>query len=121
MAAELLDDFADGVFFVPLAPLTDPALVPAAIATGLGIRDEGGRPLDERLREFLATKQLLVVLDNVEHLVEAVPALGELLSTSPTVKALVTSRVPPRLRAERSIRCPRWGCPAGTRHHHWTN
>ena len=111
VAAELLDDFADGVFFVPLAPLTDPALVPTAIATGLGIRDEGGRPLDERLREFLATKQLLVVLDNVEHLVEAVPALGELLSTSPTVKALVTSRVPLRLRAEREYPVPSLGLP----------
>src|SRR5215207_520287 len=53
-AAELLDDFADGVFFVPLASLTDPELVLASMATTLGIREEGGQPLGERLRDVLA-------------------------------------------------------------------
>src|SRR5829696_5772153 len=57
--AELLDDFADGVYFVPLAPLTDPDLVPSAMATALGVHEEGGQPLAERLRDYLATKQQL--------------------------------------------------------------
>jgi class 3 adenylate cyclase len=72
-AADLLDDVPDGVFFVPLAPLTDLALMPAAIAAALGIREAGGRPLSERVRDVLADQQLLLLLDNVEHLVEAAP------------------------------------------------
>ena len=82
-AAELLGDFPDGVFFVPLAPLTDPDLVLRPIAATLGIREEGGQPLAERLQESLATKQLLLVLDNFEHLAAAAPAVGELLAVSP--------------------------------------
>jgi predicted ATPase/class 3 adenylate cyclase len=100
-AADLLDDFPDGVFFVPLAPLNDPGLVPATIAATLSIREEGDQPLPERLRSVLATKELLLVLDNVEHLVEAAPAVGELLETSSRLKVLATSRVPLHLRAER--------------------
>jgi predicted ATPase len=100
-AAELLDDFADGVIFVPLAPVNDPDLVPATIAATLGIREEGDQSLPERLRYVLATKQLLLVLDNLEHLVEASPAVGELLGTAPGLKVLATSRVPLHLRAER--------------------
>src|SRR5215207_10059582 len=75
-AAELLDDFTDGVYFVPLAPLTDPALVPSVIADALSIREEGGQPLADRLRDFLSARTLLLVLDNVEHLVDAAPAVG---------------------------------------------
>jgi predicted ATPase len=99
-AAELLDDFADGVFFVPLAPLADLALMPAAIAAALGIREAGGRPLSERVRDVLADQQLLLVLDNVEHLVEAAPLIGELLEAAPELKVLATSRMPLHLRAE---------------------
>jgi predicted ATPase/class 3 adenylate cyclase len=110
-AAELLDDFRDGVFFVPLASLSDPELVLATIATTLGIREEGGQPLGERLRDFLATKQLLLVLDNVEHLAAAAPAVGELLGGSAGVKVLATSRVPLRLRAEREYPVPPLGLP----------
>ena len=55
-AAEVLEDFADGVFFVPLAPLTDPALVPSAIAAALGLREEGEQSLAGRLHDFLATR-----------------------------------------------------------------
>ena len=110
-ASELADDFPDGVFFVPLAPLMDPALVPSAIASALGIREEGGRPLADRLKDFLATKQLLLVLDNVEHLVKAVPGVGDLLAVSPQLKVLATSRVPLRLRAEREYPVSPLGLP----------
>ena len=109
--AELLDDFPDGVFFVPLASLTDPDLVLPNIATTLGIREEGSQPLDERLRDFLAEKQVLLVLDNVEHLVDAAPAVGELLGASPGLKVLATSRMPLRLRAEREYPVPPLGLP----------
>jgi len=105
-AAELLDDFSDGVFFVPLATLTDPDLVLAAIATTLGIREEGAQSVRERLYDHLATKQLLFVLDNFEHLVDAAPASGELLIAAPGLKVLVTSRMPLRLRAEREFAVP---------------
>jgi predicted ATPase/class 3 adenylate cyclase len=100
-AADLLDDFADGVFFVPLATLSDPGLVPSAIASALGVREEGERSLADRLGEALASKQLLLVLDNLEHLIEAAPLIGELLGLAPGLKVLTTSRLPLRLRAER--------------------
>jgi predicted ATPase/DNA-binding XRE family transcriptional regulator len=111
VAADVVEDFADGVFFVPLAPLTDPALVPSAIAEALGVREEGGQPLRERLQEHLAAKHLLVVLDNVEHLVAAAPLVGELLGAAPGLKVLATSRVPLRLRGEQEYAVPPLGLP----------
>jgi predicted ATPase/class 3 adenylate cyclase len=111
VAAELLDDFADGVFFVPLAPLTESHLVPAAIASALDLREEGGKPLTDRLRDFLSTKTLLLILDNVEHLVEAAPAVGNLLESAVGLKVLVTSRMPLHLRAEHEYPVPPLGLP----------
>jgi predicted ATPase/class 3 adenylate cyclase len=105
-AAELVENFSDGVFFVSLAPLRDPHLVPSAIATALGIREESDQPLWKRLRQALATKQILLVLDNVEHLVEVAPAIGELLAACPGLKVLATSRLPLRLRGEREYPVP---------------
>jgi predicted ATPase/class 3 adenylate cyclase len=110
-AAELLDEFADGVYFVPLASLTNPDLVLSTIATTLGIREEGGQPLQERLQEYLAAKHLLLVLDNMEHLVDAAPHVGELLSNAPGLTVLATSRLPLRLRAEREYAVPPLGLP----------
>jgi predicted ATPase len=110
-AAELLDDFPDGVYFVPLAPLTDPALVPSVIADALSIREEGGQPLRERLQEVLAGQQVLLVLDNVEHLVEAAPVIGALLGAAPGLKVLATSRIPLRLQAEQEYPVPPLGLP----------
>jgi predicted ATPase/class 3 adenylate cyclase len=110
-AAELVGSFADGVFFVSLAALTETELVPAAIAAALGVRDEGPQPLAERLRDFLTAKRLLLVVDNVEHLVQAAPELGLLLENSRDLTLLVTSRVPLRLRAEREYPVPPLGLP----------
>ena len=114
-AAELLDDFADGVFFVPLAPLADPALVPVRHRRGAG-HSRGGRATrcSERVRDFLADKQLLLVLDNVEHLVEAAPLVGELLDAAPGLKVLATSRMPLRLRAEHEYAVRPLGLPSRT-------
>jgi len=110
-AADCLDDFPDGVFFVALAPLTNPDLVPSAIAGALGVREEAGRPLADRLREYLAAKNLLLVLDNVEHLIEAAPLVAELLGATPELKVLATSRVPLHLRAEHEYPVPALDLP----------
>jgi predicted ATPase len=110
-AADLLDEFANGVFFVPLAGLSDPDLVPQAIAGALSIHEQSGQPLVEQLKEFLAAKPVLLVLDNVEHLVAAAPLVGQLLGVAPKLKVLATSRVPLRLRAEREYPVPPLGLP----------
>ena len=110
-AAELLDDFTDGVFFVPLAPLTESGLVSAAIVSALGLREEGGQPLADRLQNFLSAKTLLLVLDNVEHLAEAAPVIGNLLESAAGLKVLATSRIPLHLRAEYEYPVPPLGLP----------
>ena len=89
-AAELADDFRDGVFFVSLAPIQDAALVAPTIAQATGVRD-----LDD-LREF----EVLVVVDNLEHLLSSVSELSSLLAVAANVKLLVTSRVRLRVAAE---------------------
>ncbi|MGK4301831.1 hypothetical protein, partial [Klebsiella pneumoniae] len=82
-----------------LAPITDPILVVPSIAQVLGVREAGGEPLIERLKAFLREKQLLLVLDNFEQVVEAAPLVTELLATSPGLKVLATSRVRLRVSA----------------------
>ncbi len=64
IAGELVENFTDGVFFVPLAPIADPSLILATIAQTLGIREVAGRPLVEDVREQLHAKELLLLLDN---------------------------------------------------------
>jgi predicted ATPase/class 3 adenylate cyclase/Tfp pilus assembly protein PilF len=100
-AVELLDDFADGVFLVELAPVADTNLVPSAIGTALGLREEGNQSPQDAVTAYLRHKALLLVLDNFEHLLEAAPVVGRLLNACPGVKVLATSRAPLRLRAER--------------------
>ncbi len=92
-AADRVDDFADGVWFVDLAPLTDGVLVAPTTAAVLGVRDKPGRPIEATLVERLAGKSLLVVLDNCEHVVEASAALADrILRGAPAVRILATSR-----------------------------
>jgi predicted ATPase/DNA-binding SARP family transcriptional activator len=93
-AAALVDSFRDGVWFVPLAALRDPELVLPAVAQALGLRD--GRTLEEYLRE----RQLLLLLDNYEQLLEGAASLSGLLRESPELKLLVTSRAPLHLSGE---------------------
>ncbi|HLL49890.1 MAG TPA: adenylate/guanylate cyclase domain-containing protein, partial [Thermomicrobiales bacterium] len=101
VAADVLEVFPDGAFFVELGPLTDPALVPSTVASTLGVREDGGRPVIEVLTGYLRDRQLLLLLDNVEHLLPAAPIVSELLRVCPTVKILATSRSPLHLRGER--------------------
>jgi predicted ATPase len=110
-AAELLDAFPDGVFFVPLAALRDPELVPSAIANALGLREQGGQSPGQAVREALVGKRLLLVLDNVEQVAASAPFVGELLAAAPALEVLATSRLPLRLRAEREYPVPPLALP----------
>jgi predicted ATPase/class 3 adenylate cyclase/Tfp pilus assembly protein PilF len=91
VAAELLEHFGDGVFFVPLAPVQDAELVATTVAQAVGIRK-----LDE-----LRDAETLLLLDNLEHLLAAASDLSSLLATAPRAKLLVTSRAPLRISGER--------------------
>jgi predicted ATPase/DNA-binding SARP family transcriptional activator len=106
IATELLDDFPDGVFFVDLAPIRDPALVAAAIAQVLGVREAQGLPLIESLKAYLRPRQLLLLLDNFEQVLPAASTVAELLAAAPHMKGLVTSRVVLRLRGEQEFPVP---------------
>ncbi len=110
-AADLLDDFEDGAFLVPLAPLMEPGLLPSTIAQALALHDPVGRPPLESLKEYLRGKQMLLVLDNFEQIVAAAPLVAELLAACPTVKALVASREVLRIRGEKECAVPPLGLP----------
>lgn len=101
VAAELLETFAAGVYFVALAPIRDPSLVLPETAATLGLREQAGQSIEETLAEYLRDKELLLLLDNLEQLVDAAPRLAELLASVPRLKLLVTSRSPLRIAAER--------------------
>ena len=92
IGTEALDRYPDGVFFVDLAPLTDPALVIPTIATTLGVREVVSQPLFQTLSGFLMDKRMLLLLDNFERLLAAAPDVGALLATSPQLAVLATSR-----------------------------
>ena len=100
VAANLLDDFADGTFLVELASSSDAAHVPSAIAQAIGLQDLGGRTVLESLAEYLRGRGMLLLLDNFEHVVSVATLVADLLATSPGLMVLVTSREPLRLRGE---------------------
>ncbi len=106
VAAEVSERFADGVFFVNLAPVSDGALVIPTIAQTLDIREGTGQPSLERLREVLQQKQMLLLLDNFEQVMSASGEVAELLAACPRLKALVTSREVLHVRAEREFSVP---------------
>jgi predicted ATPase/class 3 adenylate cyclase len=93
IGADVLPAFADGVWFVELAPLADPALIFQALASGLGIREQMGMSLNEVVINFLRAKNLLLILDNCEHLVDACAQLAEqILQACPNLKIVASSR-----------------------------
>lgn len=98
LARDLRDIFADGVFFIDLAPVSDASFVPVAIARALGL-EAGTAPLDT-LTRALAEQHSLLLLDNFEQVVAAAPIVAELLSAAPYLRILATSRTPLRLRCE---------------------
>lgn len=92
--------FPGGVWYVRLAPLTDPALIIPTIAETLGLSETGASPLADALRVYVRERSLLLLLDNFEQLTEAAPQVAELLEWSAGLSLLVTSRAALRLRAE---------------------
>lgn len=106
VGARLLADFADGVFLIPLAAVTDPDLVLAAVARTLEVSDAADRPAAAGLAGALQGRRLLLLLDNFEQVLAAAPALVALLLAVPTVKALVTSREALRVRGEKIVPVP---------------
>ena len=83
VAAELLDEFADGVVFVGLAPLQDSALVATTTALALGVLPTSGETIAEQLGRHLRDREVLLVLDNFEHVLAAAPALAEIAAAEP--------------------------------------
>jgi predicted ATPase/DNA-binding CsgD family transcriptional regulator len=112
IAADVLDEFPDGVFLVELAPIRESTLVATTIARAVGVRESGESSL-ETLKRFLRDRTLLLVLDNFEHLLVAAPVVGELLGACSRLKALVTSRVPLHLYGEHRFPVPPLALPAG--------
>jgi predicted ATPase/class 3 adenylate cyclase len=96
VAAELVGRLKDGVFWVPLAGLSDPELVSPEVAQAIGAPDD--------LAGFLGGRELLILLDNFEHLLDAAPAVSTVLAASPRLRVLVTSRAPLHVSGEREYR-----------------
>jgi len=92
VARESAGQFDDGVFFVSLATTMDPSLVPNAVAQEMGIVEQPNTQLEDTLRSYLVEKQILLLIDNFEHLLEAASLLSDLLSVAPKLTALVTSQ-----------------------------
>ena len=93
-AADLLEEFDDGVFFVALATITEPELVPSTIAGPLGVKESAEQPLMESLKSYLRDKHLLLVLDNFEQVLEGAPLVGELVGACPKLKVLQPAASP---------------------------
>ncbi|HET6770221.1 MAG TPA: tetratricopeptide repeat protein [Actinomycetota bacterium] len=113
-AAEELTGFADGAFYIGLDTITDPKLVASKIAEAVSVREESARPLAETVKSYLTDKELLLVLDNFEQVLEAGPFVSELLAAAPGVKGLVTSRTALGLYGEQEMAVPPLALPGPT-------
>ncbi|HYN88371.1 MAG TPA: helix-turn-helix domain-containing protein, partial [Ardenticatenaceae bacterium] len=100
LAHALASHFRNGVVFVSLAPLSDPDLVIPAVGQALSLREAGRRPMAEQLQAHLRTRELLLLLDNFEQVIEAGTEVAALLRACPGLKCLVTSRIPLHLSGE---------------------
>jgi predicted ATPase/DNA-binding CsgD family transcriptional regulator len=103
VAREAQDAFADGVFFISLAPISDPTLVVPTIAQALNLPESPRRMWLDSLKEYLQDRRTLLLLDNFEQIMTAAPLLTELLSACPRLQLLVTSREALRLRGEQEF------------------
>ena len=92
LGESLVGEFADGVWFVPLAAISDPTLVASTIAKTLGLQEGPNQAADEGLQAYLRERQILLVLDNFEQIIPAASLISDLLAASPGLKVLVTSR-----------------------------
>ena len=111
-AADLIDEFPDGVWFVELAPLTDPDLIPQTVASLLGLREAAGLTLMAMLLDHLHAKTTLLILDNCEHLIEACAQFADkILHAASKVKFLATSREALGIAGETAYRVPSLSLP----------
>jgi len=114
VARELTDPFSFGVYFVPLASVSDHNLVASIIAQTLGVRESGGQRPQESLKQYMRKSvngPMLLLIDNFEHLLAAAPALAELLALAPGLKILVTSRAALRVQGEKEFALPPLALP----------
>jgi len=112
VATKVLDQYADGVCFVELAPLNDESLVVHALAAALRVQESSQRPLLATLLNYLAEKQLLIIFDNCEHVIaQARRTVGSLLRDCPAISLIVTSRQPLTISGERVYRLPPLAVP----------
>jgi predicted ATPase/class 3 adenylate cyclase len=111
LASRLAERFPDGVWFVPLEPISEASLVPATIAHVLGLPDRGGRSPVERLIDHLAGRRVLLVLDNLEQVRSAAPVIAELLTGAPLLAVLATSRSALHVYGELEYPVPPLGVP----------
>ncbi len=115
VAADLLDSFPDGVWFVDLSPISDPDLVVSTIATTVGVKETGDQPLVEALIGSFRDKRLLLVLDNFEQVVAAAPLVADLLQVTPGLRFLVTSRATLHVTGEYEFSVPPLALPDAQR------
>lgn len=111
LAADLVDTYPDGVYFVALGPLTDPGLVPATIAQALDLAEGAGGPPMQRLIEALRARRVLLVLDNFEQLLPAAADIAALLRGTGAVQIIVTSRAVLRISGEQELPVPPLALP----------
>lgn len=115
IGADLIDDFADGVFFVALANEQESGSVMSVIAQTLGIRESDGRTLLDSLKDALKTRQMLLILDNFEQVLGANRLVSTLIPSCPKLKLLVTSRAALRIYGEKEYAVPPMSLPRGRR------
>jgi predicted ATPase/class 3 adenylate cyclase len=112
VAADLMDDYPDGVWFVELAPIADSRLVAQAVASVLGVKEEAGRPVVEALAKYVKDRLLLLVFDNCEHLLDACAELTkQLLQAGSRLKVLSSSREHLRVAGETAYQVPALSAP----------
>ena len=110
--AQISDYFSDGVYFIELAPVTNPKLIASTIASNLGIREAGDTPIFEALKDYLREREILLVIDNFEQVADGAQEIAGLLKSSKNLKILVTSRVLLHLSAEVEFIVPPLAVPS---------
>jgi predicted ATPase len=112
-AAEAAEHFPNGVCFVSLAGVTDPALISSVVAQALGVKESGGEAAVARVKEYLqdVRTSLLIILDNFEHLLAAAPIVAEFLTVAPKLKIVATSRAPLHIYGEHEFPVPPLALP----------
>jgi predicted ATPase len=112
VGTQLLDRYPDGVWFVDLAPISDPELVSSVIAQAIGMSQQEGRRVDEAIPPWLKRKKLLLIFDNCEHVLETVASLADaILKTAQDVRMVATSRQGLNVDGEEPVRIPSLDVP----------